>query len=1134
MSVEPTTSAPAVSNFAFLEPGWPDLASLAKFAESYAHTDPASSQVKVRIFAERVVDILYYELGLRKPVDSSFRDLLADRNFRRAIPTQIVDFLHYVRKEGNKGAHEAAGSASTQRCINLLENVHKLSVWFYATVTKQKVTVPPFQPVPKPLSPTELQAQLKEREERIKELEEAQEKLRSELPKPAATEASLTATHAISTEEADTLGLTEAETRKQLIDSLLQDAGWILLDRVADYDPVSGKSQCIREYPVSHQPTPSKEGFVDYVLMGSDGKPIGVIEAKKTAHDPAKGKTKAEEYANGIEKMTGQRPFIYYTNGHEIHFWDDYPAVGYPPRRVWGFHDLEKLHYLLFQRTNRSKLSTIKLKPSIAERDYQFECIRRVFEWFEDRNHRKALIVMATGTGKTRTAMSLIDGLMRANWVKRVLFLVDRLELQTQAEEEGFMQHLPDLSIVKVSAATRKDKDARVYLATYNSMMNAYSEFNIGFFDLVIADESHRSIYKYYREIFQYFDALQIGLTATPVDYVTRNTFQFFECNDGDPTFYFSLTQAIDHKPPYLVNYQVDNRTSQFLQRGIRYDDLTEEQRAQLEEQDENAQSFDFSRDEVDKLIMNRETNRMIVRNLMENGIRNAEGTRPGKTIIFARSHDHGKLLESVFDEMYPQYRGKVAKLIDYQDDRNKELIKGFKGKKKEFKDLDIAISVDMLDTGIDVPEVVNLVFAKPVFSRVKFWQMIGRGTRLRADLFGPGKDKSHFLIFDPWRNFDFFGENPDGFVRDNENRSVPERLFSIRLELLQAIEQANVSVPKGNPFTTPLQQLIRQDVKALPRDSVSVRERWQEMERVGKEKFWAERSNDFYTLLENGIRPLMRWRDIQGEADAMAFDIKVTRLQLYLVQGNTDGFANAQDKVLEDIERLRTNLNQVKQELDLIEAVQRASWWRDITVEKLEEMRLRLRGLMRYRSVNRVRAKAIDIIDYTVAGTQRAPLVAEGLEAYRVRVVQVLHDLSATNLTLQKIRRKLSVTEADLVALQSLILERVPGLKQDELEQLFPTEASSLDKLIRSIVGMDELTVRVAFERFRNVHSNLKANQLQFLSLVEQEIIKSGGLEVARLYEQPFTSIHTLGLEGVFKQEEADELVALIDELVG
>lgn len=1122
------------SNFSFLESRWPDLAILAKFAEEYAHTDPASSQVKVRIFAERVVDILYYELGLRKPVDANFRDLLDTADFKRAMPTQIIDFLHYVRKEGNKGAHEAKGAASTQACLRLLENVHKLSVWFYATVTKQKVSLPPYQAIQKPKSAADLLAELKAREKRIKELEELQEKQRSEHPKAPATEESLKKTLAQSTAEADTLGLTEAETRKQLIDSLLVDAGWTLLDKVSSYDPVSGKPQCIREYPVKHQPTPSGDGSVDYVLMGSDGKPIGVIEAKKTAHDPAKGKTKAEEYANGIEKMTGQRPFIYYTNGHEILFWDDHPVVGYPPRRVWGFHDLEKLQYLLFQRKNRQKLSTIKLKTSIAERDYQFECIRRVYECFEDRNHRKALIVMATGTGKTRTAMSLIDGLMRANWVKRVLFLVDRVELQNQAEEDGFKEHLPDLSIVKVSSATKKDKDARVYLATYNAMMNAYSQFNIGFFDLIIADESHRTIYKYYREIFQYFDAFQIGLTATPADYVTRNTYRFFECEDRDPTFYFSLTEAIEHKPPYLVNYEVDNRTSQFLLSGIRYDDLTEEQRAQLEEQDEDAPSFDYSRDEVDSLIMNKETNRMIIRNLMENGIRNADGTRPGKTIIFARKHDHGKLLESEFNDMYPQYRGKVAKLIDYLDDRKEELIKGFKGKKKEFKDLDLAISVDMLDTGIDVPEVVNLVFAKPVYSKIKFWQMIGRGTRLRKDLFGPGKDKAHFLIFDPWRNFEFFGVNPDGIVRDSESRSVPERLFSVRLELLQAIELANVSNAQVSPFTTPLVDLIRQDVKALPRDSVSVRERWQDMERVGKDKFWNERNDGFYTVLENNVRPLMRWRDIQGEADAMAFDIKVTRLQLCLVEGDTDGFAKTQDKVLEDIERLRTNLNQVKQELDLIEAVQKASWWRDITVEKLEEMRLRLRGLMKYRSINRVRSKAIDIIDYAVPGTASPRVAEEGLEAYRVRVVQVLHDLTATNLTLQKIRRKLAVTEADLVALQSLILERVPGLKQDELEQLFPTEASSLDKLIRSIVGMDELTVRVAFERFRHTHSDLKANQLQFLSLVEQEIIKSGGLEVARLYEQPFTNIHTLGLEGVFKQQEADELVALIDELVG
>lgn len=1105
------------------------MAGLANFAESYAYSDPPSAQVKIRIFAERMVDVLYYELGLSKPVDANFRDCLTDPAFKRGVPPQVIDFLHFVRKEGNKGAHQAVSKNSSDACLRLLENVHKLSIWFYGTITKQKTVVPPFQRPPQPRSAASLAADLEERNKRIKELEEEQEKARNTEPKPTATEQSLENSLEQGKEEANTIGLTEAETRKQLIDSLIRDAGWLLLDRVNQYNPDSGKAQCIREYPVLHQPTKSGEGSVDYVFMGSNGKPIAVLEAKRIGESAGKGKTKAEIYANGLEKMTGQRPFIYYTNGHEIFFWDD---LNYPARQVWGFYDLEKFEYLLFQRANKQSLSSININIDIAGRDYQLECIRRVFEAFENQSRRKALIVMATGTGKTRVATALVDVLMRAKWVKRVLFLVDRIELQSQAEEDGFQKYLPNETLGKITSQTKDAREPRIYTATYNSMMNAYTQFNVGFFDLIIADESHRSIYKYYREIFEYFDGYQIGLTATPVDFVARNTYSFFECPDRDPTFYFSLDEAINHKPPYLVTYQRNSDTTEFLQRGIKYSDLTEEQRRQLEEQDQDAQNFNYERELVDKIVLNRETNRMLIRNLMDKGISNADGTRPGKTIIFARNHDHGDILEKVFNEMYPQYKGKVAKLIDYKDDRRVELIRGFKGKNKEFKDIDIAISVDMLDTGVDVPEVVNLVFAKPVFSRVKFWQMIGRGTRLCPDLFGPGKDKTHFVIFDPWRNFEFFDQNPDGHIQNTDDKSMPERLFNVRLELLRAVERQ--ATPRTD-FQTLLEKHIKQDISALPRDSVSVRDRWQEMEEVGKNSFWETHDDAFYGLLATTIGPLMRWRDIQGEADALNFDIKITRLQLALIQNDTDAFAGMQDKVQDDIERLRTNLNQVKVELAFINEVKSAAWWQNPTIEKLEDMRLRLRGLMKYRSITSTRTKMIDVIDYKIAGEQAGRVQERALSEYRQRVIEVLQELMKNNLTLQKIRRGMAVTESDLTSLSSLILERVPGLRLEELEELFPERASQLDKLIRSVVGMDELTVQLAFDKFRQSHTTLKANQLQFLALVEQQIVKSGGIEVAQLYEQPFTSVHNLGLEGVFPEsQDAEELLSIITQLVG
>lgn len=1113
------------TNFEFMKDRWPELAELASFAETYAYTDPASSLVKIRIFSERLVDVLYYELGLRKPYQArTFREYLDGRDFRRAIPSQIIDFLHFVRKEGNKGAHEAQSSNTSDSCLQMLENTHKLALWFYRTITKQPASSEPYRRPEKPISAKKLQEEIEQREARIKQLEEEQTKKRNEHPKADATEEDLERTLVNAIVEAETVGLTEAETRKQLIDSLLEDAGWTILNSTSQYSPSSSEAQCIKEYSASKLiTTKSGTGFIDYVLMGKSGLPIAVVEAKKTAEDAESGKTQAEDYANGIEKETGVRPFIYYTNGHDIFFWDD---LSYPERRVWGFFDLEKLEYLLFQRSNQKSLAEISIKTSIVDRDYQLEAIRRVFEDFELERRRSALLVMATGTGKTRVAMSIIDGLMRANWVKRVLFLVDRLELQDQAKD-AFSDHIPDVSVSLVGSSSKDDPDARVYISTYPAMMNAFNRFNVGFFDLVIADESHRSIYKYYKEIFEYFDGLRLGLTATPIDYVQRNTYLFFGRPNRDPSFYFSLDEAVDHKPPYLVNYTVDNQTTSFLQGGIKYDELTEEQREQLEEQDEEANMFDFSREDIDKVVMNKETNRMVLRNLMDNGIRNEDGTRPGKTIIFARNHPHGKLIETIFDEMYPQYRGKLAKLIDYKDKRAKELIKGFKGKNKEFGYIDIAISVDMLDTGIDVPEVVNLVYAKPIYSKVKFWQMLGRGTRLCKDLFGPGKDKQEFVVFDPWRNFEFFGENPDGFVRDNESRSVPERLFGARIELLNRLESTSKNIT-GKYDMASIVALIRDNIASLPNDSVTVRENWQFVEQVSKDVFWQKLDDQKAVLLQQYIKPLMRWRNIVGEADALAFDIKVSKLQVALASGDNDTFATLQEKVLDDVERLRTNLNQVKPELQLIQDMQRAIWWQNVTIEKLEDMRLRLRDLMRYRSATRTKAKVIDIDDRvvkrTLTGVKETPM-----DEYRERLVDVLQELKSSNLTLQKIRRGIAITEADLVALQSLIFARIPYLTVEQLKELYPEYSNSLEKLIRSLIGMDELTVRIKFDEFRKRHTTMNANQLQFLALVEQEVVKGGGLDLAKLYQQPFTSIHNLGLDGVFKEEEADEIVGLI-----
>ena len=385
------------------------------------------------------------------------------------------------------------------------------------------------------------------------------------------------------------------------------------------------------------------------------------------------------------------------------------------------------------------------------------------------------MIVQATGTGKTRVAISPCDTLVRAKWAKRILFLCDRKELRKQALNT-FKEFLPGEPRTVVNSETHKDRNKRIYLATYPAMMKCMQSFDVGFFDLIIADESHRSIYNRYRDLFYYFDSLQVGLTATPVQFISRNTYKMFGCEDQDPTSYFSFEQAINHKPPYLVPFEVVTHTTGFLRKGIKYSEMSEQQRLELEDQLEDATMVEFEETDVDRQIFNKDTNRAIIRNLMENGIRDASGNRPGKSIVFARSHNHAMLLQEVFDEMYPQYGGRFCQVIDNYDPRAEQLIDDFKGIGSN-PDLTIAISVDMLDTGIDIPAVVNLVFAKPVKSYVKFWQMIGRGTRLCENLFGPGKHKQAFRIFDHWNNFEFFDEHYKP-VEPSKHKSLLQRVF--------------------------------------------------------------------------------------------------------------------------------------------------------------------------------------------------------------------------------------------------------------------------------------------------------------------------------------------------------------------
>ncbi len=1110
------------TNFEFLRPTHPELASLGGFVEAYAHPDPVSAVVKLRTFVEQMVAALYRDLQLPRPLEPKLFDLLNQEAFRQVVPDVVLSKFHRIRIQGNKAVHEHR--ASTPAALDLLREAHDLAKWFYlAHLGGAPERCPDFQ-IPEgeaPQGETErrrahqaiarrLAAQEAQMQELLRQLERARVLAEAAERTAAERESLLRAGQAA----ADMLDFDEQATRKRFIDTALAAVGW----NPNDPDSVG------REVEVDHQPTPSGKGKVDYVLWGDDGKPWAVIEAKRTSISAEQGREQARLYADGFEKRWGFRPVIFYTNGFDVFLWDD--AQGEPPRKLQGFYSRDSLQYLI-QRRARRPLSTVELSPTIAGRTYQLRCIKEVLERFE-RRHRKALIVMATGTGKTRVAISICDVLLRAGWAKRILFLCDRKELRKQARD-AFSEHMPGEPLCVISARTAADRDKRIYLATYPAMMRSYAHYDVGFFDVIIADESHRSIYNRYRDLFLYFDALQIGLTATPKAVISHNTFRLFDCEDGFPTAHYGFEEAIHDTPPSLVPFEAHSVTTRFLREGIGYwRNLTPEQRRQLEEElGPRAEDFDVGAADIDRQVFNRDTNRVILRNLMEHGLRVGADGRLGKSIIFARNHRHAVLLQELFYEMWPQYGGNFCRVIDNYDPRAQQLIDDFKGIGPN-PGLTIAISVDMLDTGVDVPDVVNLVFAKPVKSYVKFWQMIGRGTRLCENLHGPGRHKRKFLIFDHWKNFEYFDEKPQ-VVENPPPKSLAQRVFEARIELAEAA----LAAQQARVFDAVV-ALIKADVQSLPARTVAVREKWRDVQAISDGDAIDRWYGPVAATLKHTIAPLMQWRDLRGAADAHEFDLLIARMQKELVAGSSR-FEDLKDELLARVGELQINLAQVREKLPVIERVKDPAFWTGVDFERLEEVRRELRGIMKYRVRQGVRAAPLEIdVAEDAEGVQRTryrPRL-EGLEmaAYQKEVREVLEALIEENETLQKIKAGRPVSEADLKGLVSFVLTQNPKIDLELLTEFYPQTAGHLDLAIRRVIGLDAEAVNAQFERFIQAHPELTAKQIRFLELLKNHIGRYGAIELERLYEAPFTTVDPESIDGVFPDEaQADELLNIL-----
>ncbi|MCG7870983.1 MAG: DEAD/DEAH box helicase family protein [Candidatus Thiodiazotropha lotti] len=1087
-------------NFEYLRSRWPELASLCGFAEQYAQADPESALVKLRAYAERSVSIVYSEIGLPRPPMANFMEQLTNHSFEAVTPKVVIDKLHAIRIHGNKAAH--GDKVTVSNALWLLREAWDLGRWMYATFASgDPKGLSEFQ---QPRPPQSAKSQYKKERKALLEQyakQEAQmQALLSELDKEreksaflAKTAEELTSVQQKALSVAKELHFNEQTTRQRLIDTQMAGRGWEVGADGADTEQVT------QEEKIEHQPTKSGDGFADYVLWDDNGKPLAVVEAKKTAVDAEKGRHQARHYADGLEKMHGQRPVIFYTNGYDIWMWDDHPAQNYPPRRLYDFYSKSSLQFQIRKRAERKPFATVSPKPDIlTDRLYQHEALKRICERYEDKQ-RKALAVQATGTGKTRLAIALSDVCMQAGWAKRILFLCDRRELRKQAKN-AYSEFLSAPTTV-LSSKSVDDTANQVFVATYPAMMRIFGKFDPGFFDLVIADESHRSIYNIYGDLFRYFDALQLGLTATPVEMVSRSTCQLFGCDFKQPTSNYDLDRAIEEG--YLVPYEVVKHTTKFLRDGIKGHALTPEQVAELEDKGIDPNTLDFDSQELDRAIYNKDTNRKILQNLMENGIRQADGQTLGKTIIFARNHRHAKLLEELFDELFPQYSGKFCQVIDNYDPRAEDLIDDFKGEGSNDQ-LTIAISVDMLDTGIDVPEIVNLVFARPVKSPVKFWQMVGRGTRLCKDLLGKGKDKTHFQIFDHWGVVEYHGLKQRD-VAVSQSKPMMQLLFETRLQLAkEAMNAAEVD------FFDILAQWVHKTINSLDEKALAVRDKWKIKKQMSELETIRGFAPNTVILLETEIAPLMQWIDIRGHSDAYQWDLLITRIQKEKLKGSAL-FDDLVGDAIGLLHQLQMNLNQVKAKANQIKACREPSWWKAASLYELEEVRNQLRSIFKYRDKGGgggYEPPVIDIQDgYEIREQQSTYLTSVDMRAYRVKVEQALLDLFDSDPVLQKIRQGQTVTGQELENLNALVHTQHPDIDLHTLKTFYGT-AEPMEQILRTIVGLDEESVNSRFAEFVQAYPDLTAKQVQFLSMLKRQIGKSGAIELDSLYEMPFAKL--------------------------
>lgn len=926
----------------------------------------------------------------------------------------------------------------------------------------------------------------------------------------------------------------ESQTSSELINQQLTLSGWNIND----------KTQVIEKYKIilnSSDNTTKKSTQeqnrqpIDYVLLGKDGIPMAIIKAEKNNQDAINSCEQAKQDCYNIQKQLGcELPFCFYINGYEIYFWD---LGNTPPRKVIGFPTRDDLERFAYLRRNRKPLTQELINTSIAGRDYQIRAIRSVLEGIEQKK-RDFLLVMATGTGKTRTCIAIVDALMRAGHAEKILFLVDRIALREQTVA-AFKEHMPNEPRWPNVGEKLLAKDRRIYVATYQTILNIIRNekqyLSPHFFDFIVIDESHRSIYNTFSEILDYFKSITLGLTATPTDIIDHNTFQLFHCEDGLPTFAYTFEEAVNNIPPYLSNFQVLKIQSKFQVEGFNKRTISLEDQKKLILEGKEIEEIKFEGSQLEKQVINEGTNTLIVHEFMEEAIKDSNGVLPGKTIFFCMTKAHALRIEKIFDTLYPQYNKELAKVLVSDDPR----VYGKGGLLDQFTNNDmprIAISVDMLDTGIDIREVVNLVFAKPVYSYTKFWQMVGRGTRLldNSRLKPWCLEKDIFLILDCWDNFEFFKLNPKGKTL-RPQLSLPVKLVSLRLDKIEKAKNAN----KMDIVTQEVAKL-RLQISTLPTGSIVIKEAFAALRMLEEENFWSNLNQERLDFLRAEIQPLFRTVS-ETDFKAMCFEHDVLEYSLAILNANKQQANNIKESIVEKISELPLTVSFVKQVENLIRATQTNYYWANANEDTLNNMVARLGPLIKFcekssyqKQINLNFNDELCKKEWIEFGPEYE---AVSIVRYREMVKNLITELTEDNHILKKIKNGDIISSVETNEIAELLCEKYPPITENLLRQVYKNRKASFVQLIQHILGIEMLQsftdeVNHAFDQFIQTHTTLSSRQMEFLSLLKSFIIEREKVEKKDLIKAPFTVIHPQGIRGVFGSTEINEILQLTERL--